>query len=615
MLAGRGAIRLGRLSYATAAEVQKAREARMERTASDSQSFGMNLFRGQLATSQVFPYPNSLDSEAAETLRMLVDPTAKFFAEVNDSAKNDEISTIEEKSLEGLREMGAFGIQIPVEHGGLGLSNTAYARLGEIIGAHDLGIGVAMGAHQSIGLKGILLYGTPEQKAKYLPDLAAGKKFAAFCLTEPSCGSDANSIKTRAELSPDGKHYILNGSKIWITNGGIAETLTVFAQTPQTEGGVTKDKVSAFIVERAFGGVTNGAPEKKMGIKCSNTAELYFDNTKVPVENLLGKEGEGFKVAMNILNNGRFGMAAAMSGVMRHCIAQAVEHATQRTQFGRKLEEFQGIQEKLALMAMRHYVTESMAYMISANMDKGAEDYQVEAAISKIYGSESGWWVCDEAIQILGGMGFMREAGLERVLRDLRIFRIFEGTNDILRLFVALTGVQYASGPLKAAQKALKSFDVSAVMSFVGRRASRAVGTTSLSLDSQVAPELRDSAKLLCGGIEAFGGTVESLLMKEGKGIIEKQSTLSRLADASIDLYGMAAVLSRASRSASAGAPTTAHELLLTKLFCRQASERLKANLGLVQTASFAQDVELMSNVARDLCKQGGLLHINPLGF
>merc|ERR1719175_446623 len=242
-------------------------------------------------------------------------------------------------------------------------------------------------------------------------------------------------VSRRAELSPDGKHCILNGSKIWISNGGIAEVFTVFAKTPVVDpkSGTVTEKVTAFIVERSFGGVTHGPPEKKMGIKCSNTAEVYFENTPVPVENVLQNPGDGFKVAMQILNNGRFGMGAALSGTMRTVIQKACEHATARVQFGSRIDGYGAIQEKIAKMSMIHYATESMAYMVAGTMDAGYDDYQLEAAISKIFASEAAWFVTDEAIQILGGNGYMRALGLEKVMRDLRIFRIFEGTNDILR--------------------------------------------------------------------------------------------------------------------------------------------------------------------------------------
>merc|ERR1719334_563920 len=251
----------------------------MQKKAVTSNSFVQNVFRGLIEPTQVFPFPVALDEEQRENLEMLVPIAERVMTEQNDPLLNDQLETVPEDTVNALRELGAFGLQVPVELDGVGLTNPQYARLTEVVGGNDLGVGIFIGAHQSIGFKGILLAGTPEQKEQYLPKLATGEQFAAFALTEPASGSDANSIKTRAELSPDGKHYILNGSKIWISNGGIAEVFTVFAKTPVTDPvtGITKDKVTAFIVERSFGGVSNGPPEKKMGIKCSNTAEVYFE--------------------------------------------------------------------------------------------------------------------------------------------------------------------------------------------------------------------------------------------------------------------------------------------------------------------------------------------------
>lgn len=242
----------------------------------ESKSFAVGMFLGRLNTEQVFPYPSALSEEQEQTLQELVGPLSKFFEEVNDPFRNDALEQVEDTTMQGLKEMGAFGLQVPPELGGLGLSNTQYARLVQIVGQHDLGVGIMLGAHQSIGFKGLLLYGTPAQKQKYLPRLATGETMAAFCLTEPGSGSDAASIRTRAQLSPCGKFYTLDGNKIWISNGGLAEIFTVFAKTAVKDEatGKTKDKITAFIVERSFGGVTHGAPEKKMGIKASNTAEV-----------------------------------------------------------------------------------------------------------------------------------------------------------------------------------------------------------------------------------------------------------------------------------------------------------------------------------------------------
>ncbi|PNF25569.1 Very long-chain specific acyl-CoA dehydrogenase, mitochondrial [Cryptotermes secundus] len=588
--------------------------------AKESQSFTMNLFRGVMETAQVFPFPQVLNEDQKDTLKMFVDPTAKFFEEVNDPAKNDTLEAVEPQSLEGLWELGAFGLQVSQDLGGLGLNNTQYARLVEIVGAHDLGVGITLGAHQSIGFKGILLFGTPEQKAKYLPRVTTGKEFAAFCLTEPSSGSDAGSIRSRAVLSADGKHYILNGSKIWISNGGLAEIMTVFAQTPvlDEKTGKEHDKVTAFIVERSFGGVTSGPPEKKMGIKASNTAEVYYEDVKIPVENVLGGVGQGFKVAMNILNNGRFGMAACLAGTMRAVTRKAVDHATTRLQFGRRIDSFGTIQEKLARMSTLQYVTESMAYMISGNMDSGSTDFHLEAAISKVFASEAAWTVTDEAIQILGGMGFMKECGLERVMRDLRIFRIFEGTNDILRLFVALTGIQFAGAHLRELQKAFKNpaANLGLIFGEATKRAIRSVGLSSPpSLSQHVHPNLVPAAALAAKSIESFGQAVEATLLKYGRGVVEEQFVLNRLANAAIDTYTMAVVLSRATMALQSGLPSAHIQELMTKVWCSEASGRVAENLGAIRSSQTLENFSNLSAIAKNVCENGGLIHINPLNF
>ncbi|KYO26453.1 acyl-CoA dehydrogenase family member 9, mitochondrial [Alligator mississippiensis] len=590
---------------------------RKAKTTEDSKSFAAGMFMGQLRPEQVFPYPSALSEEQAQTLRELVPPVTRFFEEVNNAAANDALEQVENQTLQGLKELGAFGLQVPVEYGGLGLSNTQYARLVDVVGAHDLGVGIVLGAHQSIGFKGILLYGSPEQKTRYLPRLATGEAVAAFCLTEPGSGSDAASIRSRAVPSPCGGFYTLSGSKIWISNGGLAEIFTVFAKTPVTDtatGSVT-EKITAFIVERGFGGVTSGPPEKKMGIKASNTAEVHFDGTRVPATNVLGLPGSGFKVAMNILNNGRFGMAAAMAGTMRGVIARAVEHAANRTQFGDKIHNFGIIQEKLARMAMLQYVTESMAYMISANMDQGATDFQIEAAISKIFASEAAWAATDECIQIMGGMGYMREAGVERVMRDLRIFRIFEGTNDILRLFVALNGFQVAGNKLQALQRAVSNPLSSAgvLASSITERIRRKAGWGSgISLQHYVHPSLDESAELMVRSLDLFAGTVEEILLRYGKKIVDQQFMLKRVADCAIDLYAMGVVLSRASRALAEGQPTAQHEKLLCDTWCQEASKRLMATLPKLDADGTFRDLR---GISRALVEAGGVVCPNPLGF
>ncbi|XP_061524732.1 very long-chain specific acyl-CoA dehydrogenase, mitochondrial [Phycodurus eques] len=588
--------------------------------AAESKSFAVNIFKGQIATSQVFPYPSVLNEEQEQFLRELVPPVGRFFEEVNDPAKNDALEKVEDHTMEGLKEMGAFGLQVPADLGGLGLTNTQYARLVEIVGTHDLGVGITLGAHQSIGFKGILLFGNPAQKEKYLPQLASGEHIAAFCLTEPASGSDAASIKTTAVQSPCGQYFTLSGSKIWISNGGLAEIFTVFAKTPMKDPktGEMKDKITAFVVEKSFGGVTHGPPEKKMGIKASNTAEVYFDNVRVPADCVLGEVGGGFKVAMNILNNGRFGMAAALSGTMKGAIAKAVDHATNRTQFGSKIHTYGAIQEKVARMTMLQYVTESLAYMISGNMDSGATEFQIEAAISKIFASEAAWTVTDECIQVMGGMGFMKDAGIERVMRDLRIFRIFEGTNDILRLFVALNGFQNAGNQLKSLQKALKNplGNAGLLAEELTKRAKRKAGmSTGMTLQGTVHPELAQSGELTVKAIEQFGVAIEELLIKHGKKIIDEQFVLMRVADCAIDIYTMIVVLSRASRSLSRGHPSAQHEKVLCETWCIEAHARLIRDIKALRSNQSRQLYSNFRAISAAVVEKGGTVAAHPLGF
>ncbi|GFY75990.1 very long-chain specific acyl-CoA dehydrogenase, mitochondrial [Trichonephila inaurata madagascariensis] len=592
-------------------------EKKIDKNVRETNSFVMSIFKNQLKTEQIFPYPDVLTPDEKSTLAMILDAPKKFFEEVNDPDKNDKLERVEPELMKQLGELGAFGLQVPEEYGGVGLNNTQYGRMVELVGRHDLGVGITLGAHQSIGFKGILLFGNKEQKAKYLPDLAIGKKIAAYCLTEPGSGSDAGSIKTRAVPSPCGKYYTMNGSKIWISNGGIADIFTVFAKIPvQTENG-TVEKMGAFIVEKSFGGVSSGPPEKKMGIKASNTTEVFFDDCKIPAENLIGEVGDGFKIAMNILNNGRFGMAACLSGTMRVAIEKAAEHAATRNQFGNKICSYGTIQEKLFRMCMLQYVTESMAYMVSGNMDRGYVDFQLEAAISKVYASEAAWYVVDEAIQILGGMGFMRSAGLERILRDLRIFRIFEGTNDILRLFVALTGLQHAGSHLKELQKAFKNptANLGLILDEGTKRAKRVMGLSSPpSLSDHIHAKFSDSGILLSKCIEAFGVSVEELLIKHGKNIINEQFLLNRLANSAIDIYAMTTILSRATCSLNNNIPSADYEEKIVNVFCHEASERVFQNLGVLKSGSKLKNFDFMKATALDVTNTGGPLTINPLG-
>ncbi|HTE06812.1 MAG TPA: acyl-CoA dehydrogenase family protein [Planctomycetota bacterium] len=530
-----------------------------------SPSFLKALFLGELRHELLSPFPR-LSGEQREVVDLFRESLQRFATASIDSRAIDREHSIPRTVIDGLAELGLFGMRVPEEYGGLGLDLSSYVRIGADLSMLDGAVAILSGGHSTIGIKALLLFGSAEQKARYLPRLATGELLAAFALSEPGAGSDAQALRTTATRTPDGRHYLLNGEKLWITNGGFADLVTVFARTPDHPRADGRPSISCFLVERAHG-FTSGPEEDKLGIRGSSTVPLLFQDVKVPAENLVGEPGQGFRIALEVLNTGRTGLAGGCVGSCRFLLARMAEYVAERRQFGRPIGEFELVREKLGRCALDIHALECMTFLTTGLSDRGHEDLALEAAACKVFGTETLWRTVNDAMQCAGGNGFTTDYPYERMLRDARVNMIFEGTNEILRLMIAGNGIAEPGRRLAAAGPGAAG--PAAATGDFGKRARGAEAPDPMPVPAP----LRSEALALSLGTADLVQATTAALVAHGPALKDRQLVLAALADQAIALYGQAAVLARAKDVvASRGEEAAADELLLARGACRRLS-------------------------------------------
>jgi acyl-CoA dehydrogenase family protein 9 len=558
-------------------------------------SFSKSLFLGEIHEEMVFPFPRPSEDEQ-DRIRAL-NASLRELGEGIDTRKIEEKGWVGDDLIRELGERGLCGLYVPEQYGGQGLSQTGYCRVFETFAQIDATLSVVMGVHQSIGMKGIVLFGTDEQKERFLPDLASGRKLAAFALTEPEAGSDAYHLQSRAVRQGDGS-WLLNGEKRFIGNGGTGDVFVTFARAEV--GG--EDRHIALILEKGMKGFEVGERYDTMGLRGNDLRHLYFKDVRVPSENVLGEPGEGFRLAMQVLNNGRLSLGTGSVGATKGLLDRVIAHTKERRQFGRPLADFELVQDKIAWMVSYLFGLESMTYLTCGMVDAGVTDYSLESAICKVSGTEFLWYAANRALQLKGGAGYLRTEPYEKVLRDIRIFPIFEGANDVLRAFIALTGVK----PLGEELSELGELDladpigsIGVVIDYVSARIQRQVRPDRIT---RAHPELEKQADAASDQVKRLRDVTEKLLREHRKRIVERQFQQKRLSDAVSDIFAQVALLSRVtSILEDQGVEPSGQELYIADTFCTRAAARVQRAFNQIED----NDDERMIAIAKLALKRG----------
>ncbi|MFQ5731794.1 MAG: acyl-CoA dehydrogenase family protein [Planctomycetaceae bacterium] len=555
------------------------------------EGFAKELFFGKFRAESILPYP---ELTAAQRQRgdEAVAAARTFCDERIDPDKIDRDADIPLEIIRGLGDVGVLGATVAPQYGGRGLSQQNYCRVMEVIGGHCASTAVFVNAHHSIGLRGLELFGTDEQKERWMQPVAAGEEIAAFALTEPEAGSDAGNVQTRAEPTEDGSGYVLNGEKRYITNGGIAQVLTVMARTPDDTA--PDGKITAFLVTPDMPGFE--VPEARMpkcGIRGTATARLRFTNMFVPKENILGPLGKGLRVALTVLDFGRTTFGASCTGAAKFCLARTIERANTRKQFGQTLGEFELVKAKIAHTAADTFAMESATYHTAALIDSGAEDYMQETAMLKVFASDALWRIVNDTLQIWGGAGYFNDEPFERMMRDARINLIGEGANDVLRCFITMVGLRNMGKQLESILK--KPWKALSMI----RTAPRIPVPERTAANITIRSRLESAARRLARQIGRFSRKCQRMLIRHREGVLEEQCTQARLGDTATELFVASCVYARLCGYATT--PNTDTDTIErdieTGLFYMQASHRRNAERMKSLTANDDGEQKQLANV------------------
>ena len=504
-------------------------------------SFAKSMFFGRFDPSKALPY-SSLNENEVERFEEFMVKLRAYLDDKLDPDWIDRNAEIPRDVIKGLGDVGLLGMTVPKEYGGQGFSQHAYCKAIEEVGSRCGATAVFVNAHHSIGLRTLLIFGTEELRKKWLPSLCSGDKICAFALTEPNAGSDVSNIETIAEYDSEKDEYVINGKKQWITNGGMADVLTVMAKT-EVDGKNGKEmKVSAFLVTNDMDGfvVTEKALEK-VGIRGTWTAKLEFHNLRVPAKNIIGKKGAGLSIPLGILNFGRITFGASCTGAAKFCLDKALEHASKRVQFKRPIGTFGLIKDKLAMIGAMSYAMDAGTYLTASMFDRGVKDYMLEAAMIKVFASEALWEIINETIQVYGGKAFFNDHPFERMMRDARLNSIGEGANEVLHNFIGLVGMREVGMSLQKLEE--KAHHISEFGSFL----TGSLGTLWSMFKSPEIPlkvnELSKELDELKAMYRKFHWIVTKLLAKYKEEIVEAQLDVKRVSDMAIALFTSTAVI------------------------------------------------------------------------